>query len=148
MASLLSDLEKEALEQVIDNVHDTFKRKIIAYKEAKIIIMSTDPNFNSIYQQSTQQVAKEVIKREFEARIYYYRKSQERRAINATPEDHLAIQMSEGEVRLKVKKEDYDFIKDVERIEFDGQLFRLASEPRPHSLFSTRYFSLTLKRVN
>lgn len=148
MPSLLTQSQKDELEDVMENIHDTWKRKVVAFKNAKKIIMSLDPDFDSTYQRGLIQPEREEIRYEFEARIYYYRKSQDRHALNATSEDSLAIQMSEGEVRMKIKKEAFDFLQDAKRIDFDGESFRIASRVRPHGLFGNRFYTLTLKRVD
>ena len=49
MPSYFNSEEKEALESVMQNMHDTFARSIFAYKESQKVIVSTDPNFNYLY---------------------------------------------------------------------------------------------------
>jgi hypothetical protein len=43
-------------------------------------------------------------------------------------------------VRIKLKIEDYDYIKDAKRIEFDNRMFHIESDARPHGLFDTSQF--------
>ena len=49
MASFLTSAQKAAYEAVMQDMHDTFARTIYAYKESQKIIVSTDPNFNFLY---------------------------------------------------------------------------------------------------
>ena len=74
MASLLTAAEKAALQSAFDDLHDTFARDIYIFKEAKNVVMSTNPNYNPIYNQNSslsQTVTKEVQKKTFRARIMY-----------------------------------------------------------------------------
>ena len=43
-------------------------------------------------------------------------------------------------VRVKLKIEDYEYIKDAKRVEFDGRMFHVESDPRPHGLFDVIQF--------
>lgn len=49
MGSLLTDADKEKFGNVFQNLHDTFARDILVYKEAKRIIINTTMNHNPIY---------------------------------------------------------------------------------------------------
>ena len=49
MSSYLSSNQKQQFEAVMQKMHDTFSRTIFAYKDAKKIIVSMDPNFNFLY---------------------------------------------------------------------------------------------------
>ena len=45
-------------------------------------------------------------------------------------------------VRIKLKIEDYEYIKSAKRMEFDGRMFHIESDPRPHGLFDVIQFVL------
>ena len=49
MGSLINNIDKESLESVFDDIHDTFARDIKFIKDAQKIILSTDPNYNYLY---------------------------------------------------------------------------------------------------
>jgi hypothetical protein len=49
MGSLISDSDKEAFQSVFDDLHDTFAREIKFIQDAKRVILSTDPNYNYLY---------------------------------------------------------------------------------------------------
>ena len=53
MTSFLSDGEKKALSEQFNDLHDTFAREIFVYKEAKKIVVSTDPGYNYIYNETS-----------------------------------------------------------------------------------------------
>ena len=56
---------------------------------------------------------------------------------DATPVDRNA--------RLKIKAEDYEYIKDGRRFDLDGRRFVLNSSFRGHGLFDSQYYTLYLK---
>ena len=49
MANLLSDADKEKLGNVFQDLHDTFSRDILVYKEAKKVVINTTMEHNPIY---------------------------------------------------------------------------------------------------
>ena len=51
-------------------------------------------------------------------------------------------------VRIKLKIEDYQYIKEAKRIEFDGRMFRVESDPRAHGLFDVvQFYTLYLRPI-
>ena len=73
MPSYISDSVKKIFAEQFANLHDTFARDIVVYKEAKKVIINTDPNYNYIYNNtggatSIQNVPQKFI---FKARILY-----------------------------------------------------------------------------
>ena len=57
------------------------------------------------------------------------------------------IQRPDSRVRIKMKIEDYEYIKDAKRFEFDGRLFLLDSDPRFHGLFNVHFCTIYLKPI-
>ena len=55
------------------------------------------------------------------------------------------LQAVVGTVRLKIKAEDYEYIKDGRRFDLDGRRFVLNSSFRGHGLFDSQYYTLYLK---
>lgn len=142
MPSYISDSVKKIFAEQFANLHDTFARDIVVYKEAKKVIINTDPNYNYIYNNtggstSIQNVPQKFI---FKARILYNTNRDAQYFGSAkTP--------GSGEVRIKLKKEDYNQIKDVKRIELDDRMFIVDSDPRAHGLFEVDFYTLYLKPV-
>ena len=64
MSSYLNSSQKEVFESVMQNMHDTFARTIFAYKDSKKVIVSTDVNFNFLYN-NVKGVKKEISKTQF-----------------------------------------------------------------------------------
>ena len=126
MGSLISDSDKSELEKVINSMHDTFAREIYAYKEAKKVIVSSN-KFHGLYSnvQGEQKVENVPQYQTFKARIYYADKQSEEN-----------------------DQAGYDYMKDAKRIEFDGRMFVVNSDVRPHGLFTPTYYTLYLKPVD
>ena len=49
MSDLFTAAEKEEIAANLLHLHDTFGRDIVVYKEAKKVVISTDPNYNYLY---------------------------------------------------------------------------------------------------
>ena len=49
MPSYLNSNQKKEYESVMQDMHDTFARSIFVYKESLKVIISSDPNFNYLY---------------------------------------------------------------------------------------------------
>ena len=49
MAEFLSPSDRASIAANLIDLHDTFGRDIIVYKEAQKVIISTDPNYNYLY---------------------------------------------------------------------------------------------------
>ncbi|MBL69575.1 MAG: hypothetical protein CMO74_14235 [Verrucomicrobiales bacterium] len=150
MSSFLSDAAKSIIASQFNNLHDTFSRDIVVYKEAQKVVISTDPNYNYIYNQtseSTSSVTNVPQKQVFKARIRY----DDNRDTEYFGEFGTSTKISRvdsgSRVRIKLKKVDYDYIRDAKRIEFDGRMFLVDSDPRPHGLFDVDFYTLYLKPV-
>tara|TARA_B100000212_G_scaffold136765_1_gene102991 strand:- start:11300 stop:11758 length:459 start_codon:yes stop_codon:yes gene_type:complete len=149
MASFISDFAKQAFAKQFEHIHDTFARDIVVYKEAKKVIINTDPNYNYIYNNtggaaSVQNVPQKFV---FKARILY----DDNRDTEYFGEFGTSTKVkrvdSNSRVRIKLKKEDYMQIKDLKRIEFDERMFMVDSDPRAHGLFDVNFYTLYLKPV-
>lgn len=148
MASFLSTAQKASLQGVMDSVHDTFKRSLKAFKDGKRVILSTNPNYSHIYKTATSNTTVEKIETTIEARVYYYARHQDKEAISMTTEDSLKLQQAAALVRIKVKEQDWLFLKNAERIELDSHPFEITSTEMPHGLFGTGFYTLFLKRTS
>lgn len=146
--SLLSPEQKNALKAPFQALHDTFKRKIVAYKEAKKVAVNQSPGFNSVYQKSSPLTKTEKVSKEILARVYFPPKGNEKKNVEVSSSDNLNLQMSTVDVRLKVSKEDYDFLEDTERVEIDGEVYRITSAERPNGIFEVEYYVINLKKLD
>ena len=143
MAEFLTSTERASIAANLLDLHDTFGRDIVVYKEAKKVIISTDPNYNYLYQNTgsqNQSVQNVPVKQIFKARIRY----DTDRSLEYFGETDTQVKVNRVDpnstVRIKLKIEDHEYIKDAKRIELDGRMFHVESDPRFHGLFDTIQF--------
>ena len=144
MASLLTAAQKASYEAVMQNMHDTFARTIYAYKEAQKIIVSTDPNFNCLYN-NVKGVSQIVRKSQFQtlnARILYVDKNMEEMY---NVDTQIKVVRDIGEVRIKLDADGYAYFKDAKRVEIDGRLFYKITDVKKHGLFRPKFFTFYLR---
>jgi len=146
MTSYLNNTEKMALESVMDNMHETFARTIFAYKDSKKIIVSTDPNFNFLYN-NVRGVKKIINKTQFkslQARVLYMDKQNEV-TFDSQVDSQIKVSHDIGEVRIKLDAEGYSYFKDAKRVEIDGRLMFKVTDVKKHGLFRPRFFTYYLR---
>jgi len=144
MASFLTAAQKASYEAVMQDMHDTFARTIYAYKEAQKVIVSTDPNFNYLYN-NVKGVSQIVRKTQFEAlsaRILYVDKNMEEMY---NVDSQIKVERDIGEVRIKLNAEGYAYFKDAKRVEIDGRLFFKVTNVKKHGLFRPKFFTYYLR---
>jgi hypothetical protein len=144
--SYLSSSQKQLFENAMQKVHDTFARSIFVYKESLKVIVSTDANFNYLYN-NVKGVSQTVRKSQFSvitARIHYMNK-QDEVSFDGEANSQLNLTQNVGEVRIKVDTEGYKYFKDAERVEIDGRMFFKVTDVRKHGLFSPKYFTFYLQ---
>lgn len=143
MTEFLSPSDRESIAANLLDLHDTFGREIVVYKEAKKVIISTDPSFNYLYGKAgktTPSVQNVPVRKVFKARVRY----DTDRSLEYFGETQTQAKIkrpdSSSIVRIKLKIEDYNYIKEAKRIELDGRMFSVYSDPRPHGLFDVMQF--------
>lgn len=146
MSAFLSSEEKKKLESVMQELHETFARSIYAYKESQKVIVSTDPNFNYLYNnvKGVSQILRKSQFKAIKARIQYMDRD------NTTMYDseagaQIKVESAVGEVRIKVDSEGNEYFKDAKRVEVDGKMFFKVSDVKKHGLFSPKFFTYYLK---
>lgn len=146
MASILSSEQKKALETVMQSMHDTFARSIFAYKEAQKLILSTDENFNYLYNnvKGVSQVLKKTQFKAISARIQYMDRNNTA-MYDSQVDAQIKLEGPVGEVRIKVDEEGNEYFKDTKRIEIDGRMFFKVTDVKKHGLFRPKYFTYYLK---
>ncbi len=144
MASFISPSQKVGLQAVMTNIHDTFKRTLKAFKEGKLVVLSTNVQYSHVYKQPIDNATKQTVERDIEARVYYFPKKMNQQIQSATD---LTLTQDTEEVRLKISTSDYNFVKDCDRFVLDGFAFEKASPPRPNGLFDTGFYTVYLRRV-
>jgi hypothetical protein len=149
MPSFLSDQAKLMLAEQFNNLHDTFSRDIVVYKEAKKVVISSDPNYNYIYNETggTASVQNVPQKQVFKARVLYDDNRDMEYFGELGTSNKIRRVDSASRVRIKLKKADHDYIKSAKRVEFDGRMFFIDSDARAHGLFGIDFYTLYLKPV-
>ena len=105
------------------NMHDTFARSVIAYKDSKKVIISTNADYNYLYRNvkgdATKSITNQVQFKTFKARVLYEDKQREE-LVDGEAKSTIKVQRAVGEVRLKVDLTGYNYIKDAKRIEISN----------------------------
>ena len=143
MTDLIPRGEKEILERQLIDIHDTFGREIIVYKEAQKVIISSDPSYNYLYNNVAGEnttIENVPVRKVFKARIKYDTGRDLEYAGEVDSQMKISRPSNSSNVRIKLKIEDFNYIQDAKRIEFDGRLFHINSDPRFHGLFDKVQF--------
>jgi hypothetical protein len=149
MSSFLSDSQKKILSEQFNMLHETFARDIVVYKESQKVIISTDPSYNYIYNNTGGETSVQNVpqKQTFKARVLYDDNRDTEYFGEFGSSTKVKRVSTASRVRIKLKKEDFDYIKEAKRVEFDGRMFLIDSDPRPHGLFDVYFYTLHLKPV-
>jgi len=151
MAEFLNSAQRADLAANLLDLHDTFGRDIVVYREAKKVVISTDPSYNHLYNSagsSTPSVKNVPERKLFKARVRY----DTDRTLENFGEADAQIKTSRVDpssmVRIKLKKEDFEYIREAKRIELDGRMFHVASDPRAHGLFDVvQFYTIFLRPI-
>lgn len=146
MSSYLNSNQKSSLESVMQNMHDTFARTIYAYKDSKKVIVSTDVNFNYLYN-NVKGVKTQISKTQFKAisaRVLYMDKQNEV-SFDSQVDSQVKLHHDIGEVRIKLDAEGYEYFKDAKRVEIDGRLMFKVTDVKRHGLFTPKFFTYYLR---
>lgn len=144
--SFLTDAEKTAINSVFDELHDTFKRSITVYRIGKSALVATDASFNGMYEKTLgkQGGAKPTYtKTTIYARIKYFSKAE---LAGPDLQGQTGVYIPSGTVRLKVTAADYESLKGAEKIEIDGQLYKLLAMPVAVGPFGVNHYAIYLTR--
>ena len=145
--NLISASQRVALNATMEDIHETFAREITVFKEASQIVIITDPSFNPLYNtagQTTSYVNTPVYKT-FKVRIQYNDDIGKKYWSESGLASQIKLEAVVGSVRIKIKAEDYEYIKDGRRFDVDGKRFVLNSTFKPHGLFDNQFYTLYLK---
>lgn len=143
MTSFLSPAEKAEMSQQFNNLHDTFGRNVIIYKESKKVNIFTNEDYISIYRNRNQgenfTFSYETVSGIFPMRIKWLKPDEEKNL----PID---IDVPNQVCRLKMKKDAFDFLSGNQSVFIDGVSCELIAGYRPHGLFEIDFYTLYAKR--
>ncbi len=147
MASLISSGQKNQLENVFVDVHDTFSRTITIYTVKKKIFVATNQTYNALYSRIKDSTTekKEVTSTTVQARVQYMTKQyiEEEYALRAQTN----LPISEGQLRIKLDEAGYTSFKFANRIEIDGVVWKIKTDASRIGLFSPKFYMLFLERA-
>jgi len=146
MPSLLSQAEKDAYSLPFQDLHDTFSRQIVYFKEPDKVVISTDVNYNPYYDNIDESVEYIFQSGVISARILYNKDvNQDYSTPLGGNKESFRYVSPDGFARIKIRKEDYAVFEDAINITFDGLEFENEKTPRPHGLFQPNFLTLYLK---
>ena len=147
MASLISSGQKNQLENVFVDVHDTFSRTITIYTVKKKIFVATNQTYNALYSRIKDSTTekKEITSTTVQARVQYMTKQyiEEEYALRAQTN----LPISEGQLRIKLDEAGYTSFKFANRIEIDGVVWKIKTDASRIGLFSPKFYMLFLERA-
>lgn len=146
MADLFSGAQKNQLEKVFEDMHDTFARDITIYKVKKDIFVATNQTYNALYSRIKDATSskKTVSSTTVSARVQYLSKQYVSEEAGFKAPTNLPI--SEGQLRIKLNESGYTSFKFANRIEIDGVVWKMNTDASRVGLFSPEYYVIYLER--
>ena len=146
MSGLIPEDQKKSIDDVFDDIHDTFAREITMFKKEKQVFVATNNTYNALYsriknEKGSNKVVEEI---KIKARVAYAGNFEFLR--QNSENEIMGIDIPSDHIRIKLNKEGYDILKQATDIEIDGELFNVSSDPAKSGMFSVKYFNILLKR--
>ena len=131
---------------MFDDIHDTFARDITIFRNGKTTLISIDHDYNYLYgrKKDDNKTSPELEKYTTKARIKYFGEQEKNAVIGK--DANINYSFPNADIRLKVDATAYALIKEAEKIEVDGFIYELTSEPSRTGPFGTNYYVVYLKR--
>jgi hypothetical protein len=153
MSSYLNENISNAVSNALLRMHDTFSKKIYVFKQAEKTIVSTSPNYNSIYGKTNSgskgNINYEMLVEEYYARIYYIQEDQEYLAKEGSQDSSQnKIILPKGSVRIVVTVDAYNAIKEAKRIEIDGRIFAIKSPGTDSGFLNAQLYHFHLTPID
>lgn len=132
------------MQEALDMVHDTFMRPVVYFQRPEETIVYSNQHHNFLFGDAptSSEVATTVNSGEFNARIQWGAKQE------LYGNQSLSLLLEEGQVRVKVDATGRSILEDAERIVIDDIPCKRVTSARPHGLFTPKYYTFTLERVN
>ena len=148
MGSLIPDSDKDAIGDVFDNIHDTFARSIIVFQRENEIFVATNGTYNALCSRikNEQSTRAKVTKFTIQARILYRQEQKEMDLPGSRAQ--VNVPLSEGSVRVKIDAAGYALFTKATKIEIDGEVFRIISDPSKVGPFKVKFYTLYLRRAD
>jgi hypothetical protein len=143
MPSFLSEAEKAEMSLQFNNLHDTFGRNVIIYKESKKVNIFSNENYISIYRNTSQgenfSFSYETVSGTFSMRIKW---------LDPNEDKNLPIEVDfpSQVCRLKMKKDAFDFLSGNQSLFIDNVSCEVIKGYKPHGLFNIDFYTIYAKR--
>ncbi len=149
----LTPSESLALSNEFFRLHATFARPIAIFQTALQTVIATNPSNNFLFDNAPFNSTEQTIIQSgvFQARIWYARK-ENIAPFNSTQRsngaDQNMIRLEDGEVRVRLDATGAAMLNTCERVTFDGTIFDVQTNQRPHSLVGPpNFFDFYLKHI-
>jgi hypothetical protein len=146
MSDLLTAEEKAEYSLAIQDIHDTWKRPVLIWKNAEQTIIDSTENFNYFYRNSpqlNQPTTYEAVSGVFDMRIRWGDPTKDNNLKDLKPEVHGNL------CRMKMEQDAFDFLSnDAKHIEIDGRKCVVEGFSRPHGLFDIQYYTVFVRETN
>ncbi len=141
--SFLSQAQKDIIDNLVDDIHQTFAQEVTAFQIDKKSSIAGNPNYNSAYRVNSAQVSAAERSLTFNARIRYLKAGEE--VFNHKDGSEVTsitnrIILPVGSVKIKVDADAYEFLKTAKRIEIAGKRYILQGNPRPVGFFAKQNY--------
>lgn len=145
MAGFLTTGQLANINSQFDTLHTTFAKTVTVYKNSERTVIES-PQFNSVYGRTNSgrntSITYATVSGSFEARTYYVELDETHLAADGAGQ--IKVVLPAGSVRLVVKEDGYEFIREARRVEFDGNRFAIKSDGLPYGLGSNKFFTFFL----
>ena len=148
MAGFLSTNMESSINSMYDTLHETFAQTITVFT-----VVSTNSKYNNIYGRtntgSKSSVEYTTESQSFAARIYYIDMDEEYLDNGANQQGtQNKIVLPDGSVKMIVKADAYNYIKEARRIELDGIRFAIKSDGSPSGLTTNIFYTFLLTPID
>ena len=139
--SYLSATQKRNIANVFDSIHETFQRPITIWKVGERVSLASNSQYNSFYRQQSSNTEFTEVSLETTARIKYVKADEELFKFSDGTAGGVQnkVILPAGSVKIKVDRAAYEFIKNAERLELDGNRFAVVSNARQIAMFGPDY---------
>ena len=146
---LISQSQKTTIQNIIDDIHETFARNITVFEEGKKVLISASNEFNGIYGRAgdgEKTTTRTVVSHTIKARIKYI-DAKEKNLSDGNIQSQLDIELVEGSVRITVDAAGFAILKEAKRCEFEGRKYTIDSKGLPTGIFGPQYYHFYLQPI-
>ena len=138
---LFDSTDKQEINEAFKLIHDTFKKTIKVYHEAKKTI-TPNMEHNAIYGRAgaTENITYETISYEISAEVNFEDSMDRENVVNGN-KSVARVDLPDGSIKVTVYKDDLNTIQKAKRIEYLNKRYHRISDLRPQGFFDPEYYS-------